>query len=63
VAGVREADYSPPFCVEVKECVEPYLHSPYVFTAWYLIKQRDNFYLLKVACEDRRMTFWKHEMK
>jgi hypothetical protein len=37
----READHSPPSSVEVKECVELYLHSPNLFMAWYLVKHRD----------------------
>jgi hypothetical protein len=40
----READHSPPTSAEVKECVEPYLHSPIrlhgVVLSW---KYRDNF--------------------
>jgi hypothetical protein len=40
----READHSPPFTAEVKECMELNLHSPYfVFMAWCLVKHRDNF--------------------
>jgi hypothetical protein len=39
----READHSPPSSAEVKECVELYLHSQYVFTAWCLVKYRDYF--------------------
>jgi hypothetical protein len=31
----READHSPPSSAEVKEWLEPYLHSPqYAFMAW-----------------------------
>jgi hypothetical protein len=39
----READHSPPSSAEVKECMELYLHSPYVFMAWCLVKHTDNF--------------------
>jgi hypothetical protein len=38
-----ETDHSPPSRVEVKECVEIYLHSPEVFMEWCLVKHRDNF--------------------
>jgi hypothetical protein len=38
-----EADHSPPPSAEVKECVKLYLHSQYAFTAWCLVKHRDNF--------------------
>jgi hypothetical protein len=34
----READHSPPSSADVKECVELYLHSQYVFMTWYLVK-------------------------
>jgi hypothetical protein len=34
----READHSPPSSAEVKECVELYLRSSYVFIARYLVK-------------------------
>jgi hypothetical protein len=39
----REANHSPPSSAEVKECVELYLHSQYVFMAWCLVKHRGNF--------------------
>jgi hypothetical protein len=39
----READHPPPSSVGVKECVELYLHSQYVFIAWCLVKHRDKF--------------------
>jgi hypothetical protein len=39
----REAYHSPPSSAEVKECVELYLHSQYVFLAWCLVKHRENF--------------------
>jgi hypothetical protein len=38
----READHSPPYSAEIKECVELYLHSRNVFMAWCLVKHRDN---------------------
>jgi hypothetical protein len=38
-----KGDHSPPSTAEVKECVELYLHSQYVFKAWCLVKHRDNF--------------------
>jgi hypothetical protein len=41
----READHSPPSRAEVKECVELYLHSPYVFMARCLVKHGNNFTL------------------
>jgi hypothetical protein len=37
-----EADHSSPSSTEVKECVELYLHFLKVFTAWCLIKHREN---------------------
>jgi hypothetical protein len=46
---VREADHSPPSSVEVKKCVELYLHSPNTsscFMAWCFVKHRDHFLLL-----------------
>jgi hypothetical protein len=39
----READHSPPYSAEVKECVELYLHPHYAFMAWCLVKHKDNF--------------------
>jgi hypothetical protein len=39
----REANHSPPFTAEVKEYVELYFHSQYVFMAWCFVKHRDNF--------------------
>jgi hypothetical protein len=39
----REAGHSLPSSAEVKECVEIYLHSPNVFMAWCVVKQRDAF--------------------
>jgi hypothetical protein len=39
----REANNSSPSSAEVKECVELYLHSPYVFMGRYLVKHRDVF--------------------
>jgi hypothetical protein len=41
----READHSPPFSAEVKEYVEPYLHSQYVFMAWCSVKAQGQLYL------------------
>jgi hypothetical protein len=47
----------PPSSTEVKECVELYLHPHYAFTAWRLVKHRDNFtfsillYMKWVACD------------
>jgi hypothetical protein len=35
----READHSPPSSAEVKEFVELYLHSHYVFMTWCLVKR------------------------
>jgi hypothetical protein len=32
-----------------KEYVEPYLHSPYVFMAWSLIKHRGNIVLTSLV--------------
>jgi hypothetical protein len=37
-AAGPKADFSPPSNAEVKECVEPQLHSPYVFISWFLVK-------------------------
>jgi hypothetical protein len=34
----READHSPPFSAEFKECVELYLRYQYAFMAWCLVK-------------------------
>jgi hypothetical protein len=48
----READHSPPTSVEVKECVELYLHSPNT-PSWrgVQLKHRDNFTLhVKKKC-------------
>jgi hypothetical protein len=39
----RETDHSRPSSVQVKECVELYLHSQYAFMAWCLVKHRENF--------------------
>jgi hypothetical protein len=41
----RVADHSPPSSAEVKECVEPYLHSPskHSWCGAHLEKHRDNF--------------------
>jgi hypothetical protein len=39
----REAAHSPPFSVEVKECVELSSTPQYVFMAWCLVKHRGNF--------------------
>jgi len=36
----REAENSPPPGAEVKNAPELYLHSPYVFRAWCLVKYR-----------------------
>jgi hypothetical protein len=48
----READHSPPSSAEVKEWVEPYLHSPIrirgVVLGWG--EHRDNFTFLPVPC-------------
>jgi hypothetical protein len=44
------ADHSPPSSTEVKECVELYIHSLYVFMAWYLIKHRGNFTFTFLGC-------------
>jgi hypothetical protein len=38
----RETDHSPPSSADVKEYVELYLHSQYVFIAWCLVKHIDN---------------------
>jgi hypothetical protein len=38
----HEADHSSPAGAEVKETVDLYIHSPYIFMA-YLVKLRDNF--------------------
>jgi len=43
----READHSLLSSVEVRECMELYLHSPYVFMALCLVKHRDNFTFIK----------------
>jgi hypothetical protein len=37
----REANHSPPSSAEVKEYVELYFHSQYVFMTWCLVKHRD----------------------
>jgi len=37
--------HSPTSSAEVKECVELYFQSQYVFMEWYLVKHRDNFAL------------------
>jgi hypothetical protein len=39
----READYSPPYSVEVKN-MWSYTSTPKVFMAWYLVKDRDNLH-------------------
>jgi len=41
-----EADHSPPSSVEVKECVELYLHFPQLaFVAWCWVKSEGQLYL------------------
>jgi hypothetical protein len=49
----READHSPPSCAEVKDAWS-YISTPqYVFTAWCLVKYRDNFTFtspIRVTC-------------
>jgi hypothetical protein len=36
----REANYTPSWSAEVKECVESYLHSQYAFMAWCSVKKK-----------------------
>jgi len=45
----RNANHSPPFSVEVKDVwsIAPVLH--YVFTAWCLVKQRENFHFTNAS--------------
>jgi hypothetical protein len=45
----READHSPPFSAEVKQCVELYLYSQYAFMAWWscLKKAQGRLYLYR----------------
>jgi hypothetical protein len=61
----READHSPPSSIEVKECVELYLHSQYVFMTWCLVKHRNNFtFTLKIETAwsvDHELTLYHRE--
>jgi hypothetical protein len=41
----READHSPPSNAEFKNVWSYISIHPYVFMSWYLVKQKDNFYL------------------
>jgi hypothetical protein len=41
----READHPPPCSAKVKKAWSNTSISPYVFTAWYLVKHSDNFTL------------------
>jgi len=43
----READHSPPSSAEVKERVELYLHSQYIFMTWCSVKTQQHFYLYR----------------
>jgi hypothetical protein len=42
----READHSSPCNDEVEKHVEPHTQFPYSFTAWCLIKIKENFTLI-----------------
>jgi hypothetical protein len=44
----READNSPPSSAEIENAWNYTSTPPYVFTAWYFIKPRDNFYIIMV---------------
>jgi hypothetical protein len=39
----HEADHSPIYSAEAKECMELYLHPQYNFMVWCLVKHRDKF--------------------